>query len=123
MSLQIQMHLSHLTACMTASERGVSALTLTTVPTKAPCYISGLDGPFLTGLQENKQSLELVRDAGDWILLRLFKLPAEKCRRYSKKNEHVMSRFYHALLNNPDFILVERISEFWSHEQSLQEAV
>lgn len=35
-----------------------------------------------------------------------------------------MSWFYHALFNNnPDFILVERISEFWSHEQSLQKAV
>lgn len=67
---------------MTARQRGASALTLTTVPTETPRHVGGLDRPFLTGLQENKQSLQLVRDAGDWILLRLFKLPAEGRKRY-----------------------------------------
>lgn len=52
-------------------------LTLTAVPAKAPRHISGLNRPFLTCLQQNKQSLQLVRDTGDWILLRLLKLPAE----------------------------------------------
>lgn len=52
-------------------------LTLAAVPAKAPRHISGLNRPFLTCLQQNKQSLQLVRDTGDWILLRLLKLPAE----------------------------------------------
>lgn len=81
LKLQMQKHVAYLTTCMSANNRGVSALTLTTVPAKTPCYISGLDCPFLTGLQKNKQSLQLVRDTGDWILLRLFKLPAETCQR------------------------------------------
>lgn len=44
-------------------------LTLAAVPAKAPRHISGLNRPFLTSLQQNKQSLQLVGDAGDWILL------------------------------------------------------
>lgn len=52
-------------------------LTLAAVPAKSPRHISGLNRPFLTCLQQNKQSLQLVRDTGDWILLRLLKLPAE----------------------------------------------
>lgn len=119
-SLNVQTHrpVSRLATCM----RGVSALTLTTVPTKTPRYVGGLDCPFLTGLQENKQPLQLVRDAGDWILLRLFKLPAEMCQRC--ENKHVISGGHHAgFKHNHTFLLVECISEFWSHEQSLQEAV
>lgn len=52
-------------------------LTLTAVPAKAPRHISGLNRPLLASLEQNKQPLQLVGDAGDWILLRLLKLPAE----------------------------------------------
>lgn len=52
-------------------------LTLTAIPPKAPCHISGLNGSFLASLQQNKQPLQLVWNTGDWILLRVLKLPAE----------------------------------------------
>lgn len=55
-------------------------LTLTAVPAEAARHVCGLDGPFLAGLQEHKQPLQLVGDAGDRILLRLLKLPADKWR-------------------------------------------
>lgn len=55
-------------------------LTLAAVPAKAACHIGGLDGPFLAGLQEHKQPLQLIGDAGHRILLGLLKLPAEKWR-------------------------------------------
>lgn len=57
------------------SHRTVPMLTFTAVPAKAPCHISGLNRPLLACLQQNKQSLQLVRDTGDRILLRLLKLP------------------------------------------------
>lgn len=56
----------------------VQMLTLTAVPAKATRHIRGFDGPFLAGLQKNKQPLQLVRDTGNGILLRLFKLPADR---------------------------------------------
>lgn len=55
-------------------------LTLAAVPAKAPRHVRGLDGPFLAGLQKHKQPLQLVRDAGNWILFRLLKLPAGRWR-------------------------------------------
>ena len=60
-----------------SSHRRLQELTLTAVPTEAPRYISGLYCPFLTGLQQNKQPLQLEGDTSDWILFRLLKLPAE----------------------------------------------
>lgn len=58
--------------------------TLTAVPAEAARHICGLNGAFLTGLQEHKQPLELVWDTGDRILLRFLKLPtgAEKVSQY-----------------------------------------
>lgn len=56
--------------------RGVRMLTLAAVPAEAPCHISGLDCPFLTSLQQNKQPLQLVWYTSDWILFSLLKLPA-----------------------------------------------
>ena len=52
-------------------------LTFAAVPAKAPRHISGLDRPFLTSLQQNKQPLQLEGYTGDWILFSLLKLPAE----------------------------------------------
>lgn len=57
-------------------------LTLTAVPAKAPRHISGLNRPFLTSLQQNKQPLQLEGDTGDWILFRLLKLPAESGQQF-----------------------------------------
>ena len=59
------------------SHRGEQKLTLTASPAKAPRHISGLNRPFLTSLQQNKQPLQLEGNTGDRILLRLLKLPAE----------------------------------------------
>lgn len=61
-----------------SEHKRVQMLTLTAVPAKAPCHIRGFDGPFLAGLQKNKQPLQLVRDAGNRLLLRLLKLPADR---------------------------------------------
>lgn len=98
-----------------------SALTLTlaAVPAKAPRHVRGFDGPFLAGLQKHKQPLQLVRDAGNRILLRLLKLPAGRWRIV---NYTTWKRGTERLAETSS-LLVECISELGSHKQGLQEAV
>lgn len=55
----------------------VEKFTFTTVPSKASRHIGGLYGAFLACLEKNKQSLQLVGNACDWVLFRVLKLPAE----------------------------------------------
>lgn len=99
-------------------------LTLTAVPAKAPRHIRGFDGPFLAGLQKNKQPLQLVRDAGNGILLRLLKLPADRLTDVITELENVQLLYNHLQsLYEGGFLLVERISKLRSHKQCLQKAV
>lgn len=58
-------------------QTGEQKLTLTAIPPEAPSYISCLNRPFLTGLKQNKEPLQLVGDTGDGILLRFLKLPTK----------------------------------------------
>lgn len=46
-------------------------LTLAAVPAEAPRDVRGLDGALLAGLQQHKEPLQLVGDAGDRVLFRL----------------------------------------------------
>lgn len=61
-------------------------LTLAAVPAKAPRDVCGLDGTLLAGLQQDKESLQLVGDTGDWVLLRVYlKLPTTEGGRERKR--------------------------------------
>lgn len=97
----------------------VASHTLTAVPAKAAGHVCGLDGTLFTGLQENKQPLELVWDTGDRILLRILKLPtgAEK----TKVLEDTVVQFKMCIETKN--LLIECIPELRGHEKGLQEAV
>ena len=50
-------------------------------------------------------------------------MPKEMKKKIILINTSILEKYYEYFHKNPDFLLVERISEFWSHEQCLQKAV